>query len=291
MKGIVLAGGSGSRLQPMTTVVSKQLLPVYDKPLIYYPISTLMLAGIKDILIISTPEDQERYASLLAHFGAFGVNLTYVVQEKPEGIAQAFLLGEEFIGDDDCTLILGDNLFFGHDLAVLLREAIASNDGATVFGYRVSDPERYGVVEFNEAGRAIDIAEKPEFPSSSYAITGIYIYNNDVCNYAKLLKPSPRGELEITDINRIFLENDRLDVRVLGRGYTWLDTGTPDSLLEASQFVQMMEKRQGLKVACPEEIAWRNGWLQSKDLERIAGNLKSDYAVYLKAIINEVTLR
>jgi|TARA_B110000211_G_C14046667_1_gene539286 glucose-1-phosphate thymidylyltransferase len=289
MKGIVLAGGSGSRLQPMTTVVSKQLLPVYDKPLIYYPISTLMLAGIKDILIISTPEDQERYASLLAHFGAFGVNLTYVVQEKPEGIAQAFLLGEEFIGDDDCTLILGDNLFFGHDLAVLLREAIASNDGATVFGYRVSDPERYGVVEFNEAGRAIDIAEKPEFPSSSYAITGIYIYNNDVCNYAKLLKPSPRGELEITDINRIFLENDRLDVRVLGRGYTWLDTGTPDSLLEASQFVQMMEKRQGLKVACPEEIAWRNGWLQSKDLERIAGNSKSDYAVYLKAIINEVT--
>lgn len=289
MKGIVLAGGSGSRLQPMTTVVSKQLLPVYDKPLIYYPISTLMLAGIKDILIISTPEDQERYASLLAHFGTFGVNLTYVVQEKPEGIAQAFLLGEEFIGDDDCTLILGDNLFFGHDLAVLLREAIASNDGATVFGYRVSDPERYGVVEFNEAGRAIDIAEKPEFPSSSYAITGIYIYNNDVCNYAKLLKPSPRGELEITDINRIFLENDRLDVRVLGRGYTWLDTGTPDSLLEASQFVQMIEKRQGLKVACPEEIAWRNGWLQSKDLERIAGNSKSDYAVYLKAIINEVT--
>ena len=289
MKGIVLAGGTGTRLQPMTTVVSKQLLPVYDKPLIYYPISTLMLAGIQDILIISTPEDQERYARLLEHFGDLGVNFTYVIQEKPEGIAQAFILGEKFLDGDDCTLILGDNLFFGHDLALLLREAIDSNDGATVFGYRVSDPERYGVVKFDESGRAVDLFEKPEHSFSPYAVTGIYIYNNEVVNYAKLLEPSARGELEITDINKIFLKNGNLNVRILGRGFTWLDTGTPDSLLDASQFVQMIEKRQGLKVACPEEIAWRNGWVKREDMEIIAGNSNGDYAAYLRGIVTETT--
>lgn len=289
MKGIVLAGGTGTRLQPMTTVVSKQLLPVYDKPLIYYPISTLMLAGIKDILIISTPEDQERYTKLLEHFVDLGVNFTYVIQEKPEGIAQAFILGEKFLDGDDCTLILGDNLFFGHDLAVLLKEAINLNDGATVFGYRVSDPERYGVVEFDESENVIDITEKPEQPSSPYAVTGIYIYKNEVVSHAKQLKPSARGELEITDINKIFLNNGRLSVRVMGRGFTWLDTGTPESLLDASQFVQMIEKRQGLKVACPEEIAWRNGWINTDDMERIAGKSKSDYANYLRSIVNETT--
>ena len=289
MKGIVLAGGTGTRLQPMTTVVSKQLLPVYDKPLIYYPISTLMLAGIKDILIISTPEDQERYAQLLEHFGDLGVNFSYVIQEKPEGIAQAFILGEEFLDGDDCTLILGDNLFFGHDLALLLQQAIDSNVGATVFGYRVSDPERYGVVKFDESGRAIDLVEKPEHPFSPYAVTGIYIYNNEVVNYAKLLEPSARGELEITDINKIFLKNGNLNVRILGRGFTWLDTGTPDSLLDASQFVQMIEKRQGLKVACPEEIAWRNGWVKREHMEMIAGNSKGDYAAYLRSIVAETT--
>jgi glucose-1-phosphate thymidylyltransferase len=289
MKGIVLAGGTGSRLQPMTTVVSKQLLPVYDKPLIYYPISTLMLAGIKDILIISTPEDQKRYARLLEHLGDLGVNFTYVIQEKPEGIAQAFILGEKFLDGDDCTLILGDNLFFGHDLALLLREAIDSNDGATVFGYRVSDPERYGVVKFDGSGRAVDLVEKPEQSFSPYAVTGLYIYNNEVVNYAKLLAPSARGELEITDINKIFLKNGNLNVRILGRGFTWLDTGTPDSLLDASQFVQMIEKRQGLKVACPEEIAWRNGWVKQEDMEIIAGNSHGDYAAYLRRIVTETT--
>ena len=290
MKGIVLAGGTGSRLQPMTTVVSKQLLPVYDKPLIYYPISTLMLAGIKDILIISTPEDQAKYARLLEHLGDLGVNFTYVIQEKPEGIAQAFILGEKFLDGDDCTLILGDNLFFGHDLALLLREAIDSNDGATVFGYRVSDPERYGVVKFDESGRAVDLVEKPEQSLSPYAVTGLYIYNNEVVNYAKLLAPSARGELEITDINKIFLKNGNLNVRILGRGFTWLDTGTPDSLLDASQFVQMIEKRQGLKVACPEEIAWRNGWAKREDMGKIAENSNGDYANYLRSIINETTI-
>lgn len=289
MKGIVLAGGTGTRLQPMTTVVSKQLLPVYDKPLIYYPISTLMLAGIKDILIISTPEDQARYARLLEHLGDLGVNFTYVIQEKPEGIAQAFILGEKFLDGDDCTLILGDNLFFGHDLALLLREAIDSNDGATVFGYRVSDPERYGVVKFDGSGRAVDLVEKPEQSFSPYAVTGLYIYNNEVVNYAKLLAPSARGELEITDINKIFLKNGNLNVRILGRGFTWLDTGTPDSLLDASQFVQMIEKRQGLKVACPEEIAWRNGWVKREDMEIIAGNSNGDYAAYLRRIVTETT--
>lgn len=285
MKGIVLAGGTGTRLQPMTTVVSKQLLPVYDKPLIYYPISTLMLAGIKNILIISTPEDQQRYARLLGHFGDLGVNFTYAIQERPEGIAQAFLIAEKFLDGDDCTLILGDNLFFGHDLALLLRESIDSNDGATVFGYRVSDPERYGVVKFDESGKAVDIVEKPEYPVSPYAVTGIYIYNNEVVNHARSLKPSARGELEITDINKIFLGNDNLNVQILGRGFTWLDTGTPDSLLDASQFVQMIEKRQGLKVACPEEIAWRNGWVEREDMEIIAGKSKGDYATYLRDIV------
>ncbi len=289
MRGIVLAGGTGTRLQPMTTVVSKQLLPVYDKPLIYYPISTLMLAGIKDILIISAPEDQQRYARLLQHFGDLGVNFTYAIQEKPEGIAQAFVLGEEFIDGGDCSLILGDNLFFGHDLAPLLKEAIDSNRGATVFGYRVSDPERYGVIEFDGVGRAISLTEKPEHPTSPYAVTGIYIYNNEVVEYAKSLKPSERGELEITDLNKIFLKNGRLDVRILGRGFTWLDTGTPDSLLEASQFVQTIEKRQGLKVACPEEIAWRNGWVSRTTIERIVERTQNDYANYLRSIINEIT--
>jgi glucose-1-phosphate thymidylyltransferase len=289
MKGIVLAGGTGSRLQPMTTVISKQLLPVYDKPLIYYPISTLMLAGIKDILIITTPEDQEIYARLLEHFRELGVNFTYVIQKKPEGIAQAFILGEKFIDGDDCTLILGDNLFFGHDLSALLREAIDSNDGATVFGYRVSDPERYGVVEFDESGRAVNLVEKPEVPSSPYAVTGIYIYNNEVVDYAKSLEPSVRGELEITDINKIYLQKHILNVRILGRGFTWLDTGTPDSLLDASQFVQMIEKRQGLKVSCPEEIAWRNRWVRREDLEVIAAKSSGDYAAYLKSIIVERT--
>lgn len=289
MKGIVLAGGAGTRLHPMTTVVSKQLLPVYDKPLIYYPISTLMLAGIKDILIISTPEDQQRFSELLHHFQDLGVKFTFEIQERPEGIAQAFVLGEKFLDGDDCVLILGDNLFFGHDLAVLLREAIDLNDGATIFAYRVSDPERYGVVSFDGSGRAVELVEKPKMPISPYAVTGIYIYTNEVVKHAKALKPSARGELEITDINNIFLQDGNLKVAVLGRGFTWLDTGTPDSLLDASQFVQTIEKRQGLKVACPEEIAWRNGWVTRDDIERLAGNSKNDYSAYLRAIVAETT--
>lgn len=289
MKGIVLAGGAGSRLQPMTAVVSKQLLPIYDKPLIYYPISTLMLAGIKDILVISTPEDKKRYKQLLRHFEDLGINFSFEIQEKPEGIAQSLIIGEEFLDGDDCTLILGDNLFFGHDLATSLREAISSNNGATVFGYRVSDPERYGVVEFDEEGRAITLTEKPVNPTSPYAVTGIYIYKNEVVELAKSLKPSKRGELEITDINKIFLNNKKLNVRILGRGFTWLDTGTPDSLLEASQFVQTIEKRQGLKVACPEEIAWRNGWVDKTTVEIIAKQSENNYSNYLRSIINEIT--
>jgi len=289
LKGIVLAGGAGSRLQPMTAVVSKQLLPIYDKPLIYYPISTLMLAGIKDILVISTPEDKKRYKQLLRHFEDLGINFSFEIQEKPEGIAQSLIIGEEFLDGDDCTLILGDNLFFGHDLATSLREAISSNNGATVFGYRVSDPERYGVVEFDEEGRAITLTEKPVNPTSPYAVTGIYIYKNEVVELAKSLKPSKRGELEITDINKIFLNNKKLNVRILGRGFTWLDTGTPDSLLEASQFVQTIEKRQGLKVACPEEIAWRNGWVDKTTVEIIAKQSENNYSNYLRSIINEIT--
>jgi glucose-1-phosphate thymidylyltransferase len=289
MKGIVLAGGSGSRLDPMTKVVSKQLLPIYDKPLIFYPISTLMLAGINEILIITTPHDINRFKNLLDHFSDLGVELSFIVQEKPEGIAQAFILAEDFIKDDDCMLILGDNLFFGHDLSILLRRAIKDNKGATIFGYRVSDPERYGVIEFNQSGDIKNIIEKPKAPPSSYAVTGIYIYSNEVISFAKTLKPSARGELEITDINKIFLSNNNLNTCIMGRGFTWLDTGTPNSLLEAGQFVQMLEKRQGLKVACPEEIAWRNGWIETSDMQKIATNSSGNYNEYLINIINEKT--
>ncbi len=286
MKGIVLAGGSGTRLQPMTKVVSKQLLPIYDKPLVYYPISTLMLAGVNDILIISTPDDSQRYKNLLEHFDTLGVKLSFTTQEKPEGIAQAFILAEEFLGDDDCMLILGDNLFFGHDLSLLLKNAVKENNGATVFGYRVSDPQRYGVIEFDKSGDIIDIVEKPLVPPSSYAVTGIYIYSNEVIKYAKNLEPSDRGELEITDINKIFLTNNNLKTCIMGRGFTWLDTGTPDSLLEAGQFVQMLEKRQGLKVACLEEIAWRNSWISSKQLKSIGKKYKNTYGDYLQSLID-----
>jgi len=287
LKGIVLAGGSGTRLKPMTNVISKQLLPVYDKPLVYYAISTLMIAGIKEILIISSPESIESYKSLLENFYELGVDLYFETQEKPEGIAQAFIVGEKFIGKDDCMLILGDNLFFGHDLSLMLKSAIKNNKGATVFGYRVSDPERYGIIEFDSSGHPVDICEKPAIPKSSYAVTGIYIYSNKVVNYAKSLKPSTRGELEITDINKIYLDNNNLKVDIMGRGFTWLDTGTPESLLEAGQFVHTLEKRQGLKVACPEEISWRNGWISKEKIKLIANNFNSEYGSYLSSIIEE----
>ncbi len=285
-KGIVLAGGSGSRLHPVTRGISKQLLPVYDKPMVYYPLSVLMLAGIREILVISTPEDLPAFRRLLGDGSSFGIRLDYVAQPSPDGLAQAFLLGEEFIGDSPVCLVLGDNIFYGDGFTGLLREASARERGGTVFGYRVGDPQRFGVVEFDAADRAVSIEEKPRFPKSNYAVTGLYFYDNGVVDIARNLRPSERGELEITDVNRAYLERGDLHVQVLGRGYAWLDTGTHDSLMEAGHFVQTIETRQGLKVACLEEIAYRNGWLCELDLARHARALgKTGYGEYLRQVL------
>lgn len=287
MKGIILAGGTGSRLYPITVGVSKQLLPVYDKPMIYYPLSVLMLAGIRDILIISTPQDLPRFKEMLGNGNNMGVTFSYQVQEKPEGIAQAFILGEEFIGDDSVSLILGDNIYYGQGFSEKLKKAVEVKSGATVFGYNVSDPERFGVVEFDENKKAISIEEKPDTPKSNWAVTGLYFYDKDVVDIAKNIKPSARGELEITDINKAYLERGDLNVGLLGRGFAWLDTGTQDSLLEASHFVQTVEKRQGFKIACPEEIAFRKGWLSKDELLEAGERLKkSPYGLYLLDIVN-----
>ncbi len=287
-KGLILAGGSGTRLYPVTQAVSKQLLPVYDKPMIYYPLSALMLAGIREVLIISTPQDTPRFAQLLGDGSQWGLNLQYAVQPSPDGLAQAFLIGRDFIGNAASALVLGDNLFWGHDLQASLKEATAQTRGATVYAYHVHDPERYGVVEFDAGGRAISIEEKPARPRSNYAVTGLYFYDNQVADIAASLKPSPRGELEITDVNRVYLEQGTLQVQTLGRGYAWLDTGTHDSLLEAGQFIATIEKRQGLKVACPEEIALRNGWIDAAQLQRLAEPMKKNgYGQYLLRLLTE----
>jgi glucose-1-phosphate thymidylyltransferase len=290
MKGIILAGGSGTRLWPVTQVVSKQLLPVYDKPMVYYPLSVLMLAGIRDILVISTPQDTPRFRELLGDGGQWGIRLSYTVQPSPDGLAQAFILGKDFIGSDPVALILGDNLFYGHDLAALARRAAERKKGATVFAYRVHDPERYGVVEFDASGRAISLEEKPKQPQSNYAVVGLYFYDNRVVDVAARLKPSARGELEITDVNRQYLEWGELDVTTMGRGYAWLDTGTHESLLEASHFIETIERRQGLKIACPEEIAFRSGYIDAAQLEAVARPLaKSSYGQYLMQVLAEKT--
>ena len=287
-KGIILAGGSGTRLMPATAPISKQLLPVYDKPMIYYPLATLMGGGIRDILIISTLHDLPLFERLFAGASAWGLNLSFAAQPKPEGIAQAFLIGEKFIGRDPSTLILGDNLFFGHDLPVMLKAADARTNGATVFVHHVTDPERYGVASFDASGRVTSLEEKPKAPKSNYAVTGLYYYDSDVVALARDLKPSPRNELEITDLNRLYLDKRVLNVEVLGRGHAWLDTGTHDSLLDAGQFVATIEKRQGLKIACPEEIAWRNGWVDDAALLKLAAPLEaSGYGRYLKGIVAE----
>lgn len=287
MKGIVLAGGAGTRLYPLTMVTSKQLLPVYDKPMIYYPLSTLMLAGIKDILIISTPEDTPRFEHLLGDGSQFGISLSYKVQPSPDGLAQAFLLGEEFIGDDSCAMVLGDNIFYGNGFSPLLRAAVENGEKgrATIFGYYVNDPERFGIVEFDEQGKVISVEEKPQNPKSNYCITGLYFYDRRVVELAKQVKPSCRGELEITDLNRIYLEEGKLDVKLLGRGFAWLDTGTMDSLVDAADFVRMIEKRQGIKISAPEEIAFINGWIDREKLLASAQRYgKSPYGEHLKRV-------
>jgi glucose-1-phosphate thymidylyltransferase len=287
-KGIILAGGAGTRLHPATLSISKQLLPVYDKPMIYYPLSTLMLAGIRDILIISTPQDTPRFSQLLGDGHQWGVNFTYAVQPSPGGLAQAFLIGESFLGSNASALVLGDNVFYGHDFHALLGNAMSRSKGATVFAYHVDDPERYGVVEFDTRGRAISLEEKPRSPKSNYAVTGLYFYDDRVVDLTRELKPSSRGELEITDLNCLYMKHDALEVEIMGRGYAWLDTGTHDALLDASQFIATLEKRQGLKVSCPEEIAFRHGWIDAAQLQNLAGTLaKNGYGQYLLSLLRE----